>query len=106
VKLRVVHTPGHSPGSVVLVVSVGGAEKLVLTADTLFPGSCGRLDLPGSSVDAMYASTRKLRQLNGRLPMFPGHAYSGEESTIGQEKRTGLLRAELTEAGWRRMMAR
>ena len=54
VSLRVLHTPGHSPGSVVLVVSAGGAERLILTADTLFPGSCGRLDLPGSSVDDMY----------------------------------------------------
>ena len=41
-------------------------------------GSYGRLDLPGSSVDAMYDSTRKLAKLDSALPMFPGHAYSGE----------------------------
>ena len=106
VRLRVLHTPGHSPGSVVLIVSIDDIERLVLTADTLFPGSCGRLDLPGSSIDEMYSSTRKLAALDERLPMFPGHAYSGEESTIAQEKQSGLLRAELSRTSFRQMMAR
>ena len=106
VSLRVLHTPGHSPGSVVLVVSVGGVERLVITADTLFPGSCGRLDLPGSSVHAMWSSMRKLSKLDAALPIFPGHAYSGEESTIGQEKRTGLLRSDITLSAWRQHFAR
>ena len=49
---------------------------------------------------------RKLAELEGSLPVFPGHAYSGEESTIVREKSTGLLRASITRDGWRRMMAR
>jgi len=99
------HTPGHSPGSVVLVVRAGGSDRLLLTADTLFPGSCGRLDLPGSSVDDMFDSMRKLADLDDALPVFPGHAYSGEETTIGREKRSGLLRP-MTRASWERMMRR
>lgn len=102
VELRVLHTPGHSPGSVVLIVSIEDKERLVLTADTLFPGSCGRLDLPGSSVDAMFESTRKIAKLNASLPIFPGHAYSGEESTIAREKLSGLLRESITLSAWRR----
>ena len=79
----------------------------MLTGDTIFPGSCGRLDLPGASVDAMHASLATLRgKLSDALPLFPGHAYSGEESTIGIEKTQGLLRPGITRESWRRMMTR
>ena len=79
---------------------------LALTGDTVFPGSCGRLDLPGSSVDAMFSSLQSLRErLSDELPIFPGHGYSGASSTAAREKATGLLRP-LTQAQWRRMMAR
>ena len=109
IKLRVIHTPGHSPGGITIVVSVDGAEndeRFVITGDTLFPGSCGRLDLPGSSVDAMYDSLQhRLRGLHGELTLFPGHAYSGASSTVARERETGLLRP-MTKVQWRRMMAR
>ena len=103
VALRVLHTPGHSPGSIVLAVNVdGGDDRLLITADTIFPGSCGRLDLPGSSVDAMWHSMRKLAKLEDDLPVFPGHGYSGDASTIGREKQTGMLRESITLNAWRR----
>lgn len=106
VELRVLHTPGHSPGGMTLVASAGGQPKLALSGDTVFPGSCGRLDLPGSSVDAMYTSLQtKLAALDDELPLFPGHAYSGASSTVGKEKRSGLLRSMSLDR-WRRMMAR
>ena len=106
VSLRVIETPGHSPGGITLVVAIGDEERLVLTGDTVFPGSCGRLDLPGSSVDAMHESLSYLREtLDEALPLFPGHAYGGASSTVGREKHAGLLRP-MSISQWRRMMSR
>ena len=85
---------------------VDNEPRLALTGDTIFPGSCGRLDLPGADVDAMYDSLRALREvLDDGLPLFPGHAYSGESSTVGREKAAGFLRP-MSRAQWRRMMQR
>lgn len=73
----------------------------------VFPGSCGRLDLPGSSVDAMFTSLQtKVAALDDDLPLFPGHAYSGASSTVAKEKASGFLSPSITRARWRRMMAR
>jgi len=105
VDLHMIHTPGHSPGSITLVASINGSERLALTGDTIFPGSCGRLDLPGSSIDAMYKSLSTLRKLDDNLPLFPGHAYNGESTTVQREKSTGLLRP-MTKTQWARMMSR
>lgn len=77
--LKVLHTPGHTPGSVCLV-----GEKLVFTGDTLFAGGIGRTDFPGSSPMDMDASLRKICALPDKLLVYPGH---GEASTIGQEKK-------------------
>lgn len=88
-----IHTPGHSPGSMcVKVTDTSGKGIVLITGDTVFPGSCGRLDLPGSDASVMYDSLRKLSNLPEDLPIFPGHSYSGWGSTVGEEKRTGLLR--------------
>lgn len=88
------HTPGHSGGSVcVCVRPKGGGEPVCLmSGDTIFPGSCGRLDLPDSDVDAMFGSLEKLRALPDELQVYPGHAYGGPSTTIGREKKGGLLR--------------
>jgi hydroxyacylglutathione hydrolase len=77
--LKVLHTPGHTPGSLCLV-----GEKLVFTGDTLFAGGIGRTDFPGSSPMDMDASLRKLCVLPDKLLVYPGH---GDASTIGQEKK-------------------
>jgi glyoxylase-like metal-dependent hydrolase (beta-lactamase superfamily II) len=88
-----------------LVAAVGGEDRLVLTGDTIFPGSCGRLDLPGSSVDAMFSSLSLLRaMLDDALPLFPGHAYNGASSTVAREKTSGLLR-QMSMMEWQQMMA-
>jgi hydroxyacylglutathione hydrolase len=79
VTLRVVHTPGHSLGSVVLL-----GETEVFTGDTLFAGSIGRTDFPGSSDSEMRASLRKLLSLPDYFVVYPGH---GPETTIGLEKK-------------------
>ena len=68
-KMRWMHTPGHSPGSAVLVFSgdvasgTGKGQGIVLSGDTIFPGSCGRLDMPDGSAEKMYESMKKCRQL-------------------------------------------
>jgi hydroxyacylglutathione hydrolase len=78
--LKVVHSPGHSDGSVMLV-----GEKEIFTGDTLFAGSIGRTDFPGSSERAMLLSLKKLASLPDGLVVYPGH---GPASTVGSEKRS------------------
>ena len=84
VKLKVIHTPGHSPGGMSLY-----ADGTVFTGDTLFVGSVGRTDFPGSSWDVLEASIRKkLYVLPGETVVFPGHNYgSTPTSTIQYERR-------------------
>jgi hydroxyacylglutathione hydrolase len=84
VELKVLHTPGHSPGGMSLYM-----DGMVFTGDTLFVGSVGRTDFPGSSWDVMEASIRKkLYVLPGETVVFPGHNYgSTPTSTIQYEKR-------------------
>ena len=84
VKLKVIHTPGHSPGGMSLYV-----DGMVFTGDTLFVGSVGRTDFPESSWDIMEASIRKkLYSLPGDTVVYPGHNYgSTPSSTIQYERR-------------------
>ncbi|MCW4052205.1 MAG: MBL fold metallo-hydrolase [Candidatus Bathyarchaeota archaeon] len=80
-ELQVIHTPGHSPGSISLV-----GDKSVFTGDTLFAGSIGRVDLPGGSAkDIVHSLRKKLINLSERLIVYPGH---GPQSTIEKEKRS------------------
>jgi len=84
-KVKVVHTPGHSPDSSCFIVA-----GHVFTGDCLFVGDCGRVDLPGSSVEDMYDSLfNRVRRMDEDLVVCPGHHYGpSSRSTIGQEKRT------------------
>ena len=77
--LKVLHTPGHTRGSVCLV-----GEHLVFTGDTLFAGGIGRTDFPEGSMSDMTHSLRKLEGLPDSLLVYPGH---GETTMIGEEKR-------------------
>jgi glyoxylase-like metal-dependent hydrolase (beta-lactamase superfamily II) len=88
-RLRVIHTPGHSEDSICLVLE----GKLVFTGDTLFVGTCGRTDLPGSSPAQMYHSLYEIvAALDDRLVIYPGHNYGQTEtSTIGREKSTNYV---------------
>ena len=83
VGLKVIHTPGHSPGGMSLY-----ADGVVFTGDSLFVGSVGRTDFPGSSWDELEASIRKkLYVLPGDTIVFPGHNYGPTPtSTIQYEK--------------------
>lgn len=81
------HTPGHTPGSQCFLV-----DGRLISGDTLFIGSCGRTDLPGSDPTEMYYSlTQRLGALPEDTVLFPGHNYGGEASTIGDEKRSNAF---------------
>lgn len=78
-EVHVLHTPGHSPGSVSLY-----CEDFVLTGDALFNQSIGRTDLPGGDMDTLLGSIReKLFTLDDSTVVYPGH---GPETSIGDEK--------------------
>lgn len=83
--VKVIHTPGHTPDSICLLV-----DGKLLTGDTLFVGECGRTDLPGGSTIEMYNSLhRKLMILDDDIEVYPGHDYGSRPySTIGVERRT------------------
>src|SRR5213593_3998848 len=84
-KVKFLHTPGHTPGSQCFLVG-----NALVSGDTLFIGSCGRVDLPGSNPEQMYYSlTQKLMALPDDTVLFPGHNYSDQPtSTIGQQKQS------------------
>jgi glyoxylase-like metal-dependent hydrolase (beta-lactamase superfamily II) len=77
--VRFIHTPGHTPGSQCFHV-----ENNLVSGDTLFIGSCGRCDLPGSDPEQMYFSLQRLAKLDPQTALYPGHNYALEPtSTIG-----------------------
>jgi glyoxylase-like metal-dependent hydrolase (beta-lactamase superfamily II) len=80
VRLDVLHTPGHTEGSVCLVSHEAG---VIFSGDTLFPGGWGRVDLPGGDADAMVESLRRLATLPDGLRVLPGH---GASTTISRER--------------------
>ena len=73
--LRVIHTPGHTPGSCCFL---NGREGWMITGDTLFADSYGRCDLWGGSTAEMRASLQKLRDFDGGLTVYPGHGRSAK----------------------------
>jgi glyoxylase-like metal-dependent hydrolase (beta-lactamase superfamily II) len=85
VQIKLIHTPGHTPGSQCFLV-----DNRLVSGDTLFVGSCGRIDLPGSNAEEMYFSlTQRLMNLPDETILFPGHNYADKPiSTLGEQKRT------------------
>lgn len=79
ITFSVLHTPGHTPGCVCLK-----CEKALFTGDTLFAGSCGRIDLPGGDANAMKKSLARLATLDQNYDIYPGH---GGNSCLDAEKR-------------------
>ncbi len=88
-EIRVMHTPGHTKGSVIFI-----AEGCIFSGDTLFRCSMGRTDLPGGSTKAIFRSLREIGLIQGEYRIFPGH---GEETSLSYEKRNNrYLRANDT----------
>jgi glyoxylase-like metal-dependent hydrolase (beta-lactamase superfamily II) len=82
-KAEVIHTPGHTPGSICLHFP---KQELLLAGDTLFAGSVGRTDLPGGDARALLHSLHtRVMLLPERTLVVPGH---GEETVLGQERET------------------
>ena len=80
--IEIIPTPGHTAGCV--CIKIGNA---LFTGDTLFPGACGRVDLPTSNPRAMRQSLAKLGHLPEDTQIFAGHSYGGKcSSTIGYER--------------------
>lgn len=78
-KIKIIHTPGHSPGGICILI-----EKWLFCGDTLFAGSVGRYDFPLCNGRAMFESIKnKLFTLDPEIEAFPGH---GPSTTIGNEK--------------------
>jgi glyoxylase-like metal-dependent hydrolase (beta-lactamase superfamily II) len=80
--IEILETPGHTEGCVCIRI-----EDALFTGDTLFPGACGRVDLPTSNPRSMRDSLLRLSALPGDIRIFAGHSYGGNStSTIAQEK--------------------
>lgn len=76
---KVLHTPGHTPGSICLT-----CENAMFSGDTLFWGSCGRTDLPGGSWATIRKSLLRLADLSGDYDVYPGH---GDSTTLAFERK-------------------
>lgn len=90
ITIRMLHTPGHTPGSQCFLVEEAGQVARLVAGDTLFLNGCGRVDLPGSNAEDMYYSlNHTLKALPDETVLYPGHLYSPEGSgSLGEQKRT------------------
>ncbi len=79
--LQVIHTPGHTPGSICFYIP---EEEALLTGDTLFASSVGRTDFPGGSSHALTESLKRLLALPPQTIIYPGH---GSATTLDRERR-------------------
>ncbi|MBO5852607.1 MAG: MBL fold metallo-hydrolase [Clostridia bacterium] len=79
-KINVLHTPGHTLGSVCYVL-----ENCIFTGDTLFEGTVGRTDFPGGDFATLKNSLQRLKNLSGDYKLYPGH---GQWTTMSEEKKT------------------
>jgi glyoxylase-like metal-dependent hydrolase (beta-lactamase superfamily II) len=81
-RLKVLHTPGHTPGGISLVLE---GHPSVYVGDLLFAGSIGRTDFPGGSLDNLIQAVRtKIFPLGDQYSVYPGH---GPVTTVGQERK-------------------
>ncbi|HEY2999746.1 MAG TPA: MBL fold metallo-hydrolase [Acidimicrobiales bacterium] len=98
VRVELIHTPGHTPGSQCFYVD----GRYLVSGDTLFLEGCGRTDLPGGDPALLYESlTQKLAKVPDDAVLFPGHLYSAEPSaTMGETREWNFVFKPRTEAQW------
>lgn len=90
-RIRLLHTPGHTPGSQCFLLE-GPDGPMLVAGDTLFLQGCGRTDFPGGDVDAMYRSLQQLASLPGNPTVYPGHRYSDAPSApLDDVQRTNMV---------------
>jgi hydroxyacylglutathione hydrolase len=87
-RFEILHTPGHTPGS----VCFKAGDQWLFAGDLVFRGSIGRYDFPNSSGADMERSLRRFLELDDPLPVYPGH---GPDTTVGLERRTNPFLLEL-----------
>ncbi|MHB0970538.1 MAG: MBL fold metallo-hydrolase [Thermoanaerobaculia bacterium] len=101
VRVELLHTPGHTPGSQCFLV-----EGRLVAGDTLFVQGCGRVDLPGGDSDEMFRTlTQRLAKLPDDTILYPGHHYGPvPTSTLGDERRDNHAMRVKSIEDWRRFM--
>jgi glyoxylase-like metal-dependent hydrolase (beta-lactamase superfamily II) len=97
IEIRIIHTPGHTPGSQCFLV-----DGHLVAGDTLFLQGCGRTDLPGSDPSAMYDSlVNRLSKLPDDTLVYPGHLYSAKEcASLGETKRRNPVLSPRSPEAW------
>ncbi len=97
VTVKLIHTPGHTPGSQCFLV-----EGKLVSGDTLFLDGCGRTDLPGGDPEELYLSlTQRLSAVADDTVLFPGHLYSTESSAdLGTTRRLNYVFKPRTREQW------
>jgi glyoxylase-like metal-dependent hydrolase (beta-lactamase superfamily II) len=92
IQLKFIKTPGHTPDGICIIAE----DEFLITGDTLFINDCGRCDLPGGSLEEMFGSLQRIKQLDDILVVFPGHDYGPKPyDTLGNQKRmSGVLLAK------------
>ena len=101
VRIELLHTPGHTPGSQCFLV-----DGKLDSGDTLFVGGCGRVDLPGGDAETMYRTlTQRLATLPESTILYPGHHYGPvPQSTIGSEKQSNYALRPQSLEDWLSLM--
>lgn len=100
VQVEFLHTPGHTPGSQCFRI-----KHTLVSGDTLFIDSCGRVDLPGSNPEDMYHSIQKLASLPDNTLLLPGHNYSAvPQATLEQAKQVNTYMRIKDLDTWKMMM--
>jgi len=97
IKITLIHTPGHTPGSQCFFV-----ENRLVSGDTLFLEGCGRTDLPGGDPLALYESlTQRLDKIPDNALLFPGHLYSASGvATMGATRQNNFVFKPKTPEQW------
>ena len=102
-RLRILHTPGHTPGSQCFLV-----DGRLVAGDTLFLEGCGRTDLPGGDPAALYHSLHhRLSRVPDEAVLYPGHLYSPQPSApMGETRRDNFVFKPRSEEQWLTMFGR
>ena len=92
IKIKAIHTAGHTAGGMTYLVSDEKGEKHLFTGDVLFDGSIGRTDFPTGNLSTLRNSLRLLRDLEGDYPLYSGH---GEQTTLAIQRKTNPFLLDL-----------
>jgi glyoxylase-like metal-dependent hydrolase (beta-lactamase superfamily II) len=102
VRIELLHTPGHTPGSQCFLV-----DGRLVAGDTLFLEGCGRTDFPGGSPEQMFESLQRLGSLPGDVVVYPGHRYSmASSATVDAVKEMNYVYQRTDKASWLAMFGR